>query len=587
MKRFGSFLLLCTLCLTLTNCGESPNSDASNQAIKELPNGEKHSIVAYIRQDPNLPVEAQIALYHKLKKTQPEAFDFENEDALNMYGYTLLRQNRIKEAIQIFQLVVDEFHSANSYDSLGEAYLKDGNTKLALVHYKKALELNPDNFKAEDVIESIEHPEKDNQQKINSFNTRYSKAQYVADLDQLGKRILEVHPNALKFISKAAFLEGIEAKKALINENTTYPEFMWHCNAIVASINCSHSYVSYFQEEMRMLPDSLYFPLGVRLINEHLYVVDPYNNGNQVQVKDEITAINGVPTAELMENMYAHIPSQGYVKSSKAHYFNARASAMIPYALHWPAIYTLTLKGKTHAVSLKPYRPIKDIRSSPSLTNCDEYLCLELLPNHTALLTIASFNYYQGGELPVFTNFIDKSMATLRKEKVQHLIIDVRQNGGGAPEAGIHLLRYLQPKPFTYFANVDYPGKTGKATGETEVAPFENPYRGKLYFLIDGKGNSTTGHFMSLVKSWKLGPIVGEELGANQFCSGGQTIGRLRNTKLYYHLGNNTHQTTAVHLPPEQGILPDHFVAQTIDDYLEGKDVVKLFALKLTRENQL
>jgi hypothetical protein len=159
----------------------------------------------------------------------------------------------------------------------------------------------------------------------------------------------------------------------------------------------------------------------------------------------------------------------------------------------------------------------------------------------------------------------------------------VRYNGGGSQSAAIHLLKYLVDKPFTYYSKADFPGKVGKIEGEELIYPFSNGYKGKVLFLIDGIGNSTTGHFMSLVKTMKLGTIIGEELGSNQFCSAGSTSCRLKNTKLSYYIANNTHISTATSLPDEIGILPDHYLQQNIDDVISRKDVVKEFALGLLK----
>jgi hypothetical protein len=50
-------------------------------------------------------------------------------------------------------LLVSEFpNSANPYDSLGEAYLKDGNEKLALLNYEKSIDINPNNNYAIDQV---------------------------------------------------------------------------------------------------------------------------------------------------------------------------------------------------------------------------------------------------------------------------------------------------------------------------------------------------------------------------------------------------------------------------------------------------
>ena len=53
---------------------------------------------------------------------------------------------RVKDAIEVFKLNVEEHpQSWNTYDSLGEAYVIDGNTELAIKNYERSLELNPEN----------------------------------------------------------------------------------------------------------------------------------------------------------------------------------------------------------------------------------------------------------------------------------------------------------------------------------------------------------------------------------------------------------------------------------------------------------
>lgn len=138
-------------------------------------------------------------------------------------------------------------------------------------------------------------------------------------------------------------------------------------------------------------------------------------------------------------------------------------------------------------------------------------------------------------------------------------------------------------EPFTYYSRAESEEKTELNAGEKVQQPFAKTYGGKSYFLIDGIGNSTTGHFMSMAKVHDLGTIIGEELGSNQFCSAGQKVFRLSNTRLMYFVANNTHVTTATTLPDEMGILPDHYMTQSIEDYLNRVDTVMEFAVGLTR----
>lgn len=223
----------------------------------------------------------------------------------------------------------------------------------------------------------------------------------------------------------------------------------------------------------------------------------------------------------------------------------------------------------------------------PSIKRCDDNLCLEILKdNQTAVLTISSFNYYPWNNLSVFKTFIDGAFQEIREKGITNLIIDLRFNGGGSPQSSIHLLRYLADEPFIYYSNNPFERKTEKMDEEEIIIPFENRFKGKLYYLIDGTGNSTTGHFMSLVKVLKLGTIVGEELGSNQFCTAGQKICRLPNTKLVYYVANVTAESTATSLPDETGILPDHYVTQGIDDYLNNVDAVKEYTIRLVEKQK-
>lgn len=579
------FVLYCGIIFFLSACGTNKNnqtmipSSLANDGITKV----RASIVQKLKELEHKPVEERLALYKKLKKESPDAYNFENEDELTMYGYGFLWADKIDDAFAVFQLIVDEFGSANSYDSLAEAYLKKGNRDASLANYEKSLAMNPDNFNAEDQIALIKHPEIKTLTPAEKFTKIYSAEAYKADLDQLGKSLLKIHPNALKFISQKDFNNNVEKAKSEITDKTTFGEFSYICNTIIASVHCSHTGMGGFYPEHEMLPISHLFPLQTRWIDNRLYVIDPLNNSNQVKTKDEILSINGVAAATIINDIYQHIPVQGYVKTTKNHVFNKFSSSMIPYALGLPETYSITVKGHKNPIVLhkaeKLLSPYWDY-----LQYCQDQLCIEYMDDKkTALMTIESFNYYSWNNLQVFVDFVDQNFKEMEEKGIKNLIIDVRFNGGGSQSAAIHLLKYLVDKPFTYYSNADYPGKVGKIEGEELIHPVANGYKGKVLFLIDGIGNSTTGHFMSLVKIMKLGTIIGEELGSNQFCSAGSTSCRLKNTKLSYYVANNTHISTATSLPDEKGILPDHYVHQSIDDVINRKDVVKEFALGLLK----
>ena len=79
------------------------------------------------------------------------------ENVINAKGYDLMKEKKLKEAIEIFKLNVFAFpKSANAFDSLGEAYLEAGDRKSAIENYKKSLLLNPENENAREVIKRLE-----------------------------------------------------------------------------------------------------------------------------------------------------------------------------------------------------------------------------------------------------------------------------------------------------------------------------------------------------------------------------------------------------------------------------------------------
>jgi len=108
----------------------------------------------------NKDIASALKQYNNLKSKKPNSYDFNVENDLNVYGYYLISKNKNNEAIEIFELNVALYpKSWNTYDSLGEAYLKNGNKELAIKNYKKSLELNPSRTKTLDVIKQLQEKE--------------------------------------------------------------------------------------------------------------------------------------------------------------------------------------------------------------------------------------------------------------------------------------------------------------------------------------------------------------------------------------------------------------------------------------------
>jgi len=80
-------------------------------------------------------------------------------NVINSYGYRVLGEKRTKDAIAIFLLNTEAFPGEyNTWDSLAEAYLADGQRDLAIKYYRKVLELRPGDENATRMLKQIGVP---------------------------------------------------------------------------------------------------------------------------------------------------------------------------------------------------------------------------------------------------------------------------------------------------------------------------------------------------------------------------------------------------------------------------------------------
>lgn len=78
------------------------------------------------------------------------------EYSLNRVGYKYLRDNNIEKAIEIFKINT-ALHpkSSNTFDSLGDAYLKAKDTTNAIKSYTKSLSINSENRSSQRMLDKI------------------------------------------------------------------------------------------------------------------------------------------------------------------------------------------------------------------------------------------------------------------------------------------------------------------------------------------------------------------------------------------------------------------------------------------------
>lgn len=398
---------------------------------------------------------------------------------------------------------------------------------------------------------------------------------YQQDFKQMVKILLKKHPQPYAFISEDSLKNLISLQYSKINDSTTMGKFLFICQKVVAAIRCGHTEVWSF--ELNKVPKSMAFPMNVAYVGSKLYIIDPKNNSDTLSAGDEILTINGVDVKTIQQEIFNHLSSDGYVESNKHERTNLLFRPYCSMYFNFPTTYFVTVNknGNIEQIKLKEADNLAPTKTF--LDNCENNLCFDIhQENNTAIITIRSFAYYKK-RFPIFKSFVDSCFYQIKENKIDNLIIDLRNNVGGDPFCGSYLLQYIATKPYTYFRkDVKRYSKLKKA-----IQPNPNGFKNKPYILINGLCFSTTGHFCSLVKENNFGVFVGDETGGTYTCNDNSKIFTLKNTKILFKVARNTYRTTVTSLNNKHGIIPDHYVIPDINNYLNNTDTVLNYTLKL------
>jgi C-terminal processing protease CtpA/Prc len=144
---------------------------------------------------------------------------------------------------------------------------------------------------------------------------------------------------------------------------------------------------------------------------------------------------------------------------------------------------------------------------------------------------------------------MDSTFTSLRKNNIKHLIIDLRENGGGDDEYWMDgILKYIAHKPYRWGSN--YKKKiiakyrdSGEVVGSVKngeidtlipvVTDISNKYKGKVSVLIGPYTYSSSILFANTVQDYKFGQLVGEPTGGKSGQTGSIQFLEMTNSKLF------------------------------------------------------
>lgn len=463
-----------------------------------------------------------------------------------------------------------------------------------------------------------------------------SKQDMQEDLQYLRKVMEAVHPGLYRYTPKPAMDRRLDSFYNLLTDDLPYYDYYRLLSALVSGIRCAHTSIlpgpNWESHFMKNIP---LFPYSIHYIKDQVYITLNQTKDTTIKPGFELLSINGQPVNDLRQFIFDHSWSDGYNTTNKQQRINTGFFSFFYYLLvARPDSFVITCKdlsGQTIKIT-SPALAMPDtrvyLRQNP--VNKDilrmyvdkkrEALQLDIKKElNTAVLTIRSFG---GNAVSKIGKFLPKAMEELEKKKIGHLVIDLRNNGGGWDSAGVLLFTYLINKPARYYIrqhvitdtsqylslsdlspediknvrNELIPEKDGtfslkaaNAAGLSLQHPKLHHYTGKVYFLMNGASASTTSELLAAAHANQLGTFIGEEAGGNyEGGNSGSFIGlvlphsriRISIPLMYYH------NMTKPPVEKGRGVLPDYEVPDNLENILKGIDTQKEFVFDLIRQAQ-
>lgn len=365
-------------------------------------------------------------------------------------------------------------------------------------------------------------------------------------------------------------------------------------------------------------------PFRVRILDGKVYIFRDLSSEDGRLAGMEIRSINGVAAQDILKTLIAATPADGDVESSRLYRVSGLTfSRQLSDLTGIRPPFDVVLRDARHQeVRAHLQGQMRDRVSDawrarfPQDQRPKEAASLRYVDDGAvAVLKINGFGGRVGGPKPrPLGQFISDTFSELDSKKTATLIIDLRDNGGGADALGKLLLSYLVAEPFRYYDDLvinalkfsfsDYisgrktvpaeglePQPNGKYRAVKHPnwgiqQPSKPTFRGKVYILINGGSFSTTSEFLSHVHFRKRATFIGEESAGGYY---GNTSGlSLRvvppNSKVMlgvpimtYYMAVNGNPAAA------HGVVPDYPVSYTIAELLSGQDKEMELALRMAR----
>jgi hypothetical protein len=452
-----------------------------------------------------------------------------------------------------------------------------------------------------------------------------------ADVSLMRTALEEAHPGLYRYIHKpeidAAFAKIEKRVKAPITDVELYGEI----SLLLAMIRCDHTKAEFSDAMTKFRNESpTHLPFRFKLFDKRMFVFGSEfgNNGRSTLPRGtEILTINDQPVRAILDRLAAAISIDGFTDASRQTKLAADGDLMgSDFDQFYPVFYGFAprfklsvmmpneTQAKTVTLDAITFREWVKLPWQSTAYRNEFYKSIDwkLIGNKTAILKIDTFVNYRNPVDPAA--FYAGFFKILNSAKVEHLIIDLRENGGGSGDATLALASSLLDKPFIWNKPIQqkairfgawskYVETWGNAKEifeppvenfrqlasgfyeriTSEATPDQRPtsvaadrFAGRVTVLSSPVNASGTTMLIAKLKDEKRITVVGEATGGS---AEGPTAGRLfflklPNSGIIVRVPNYWNLMSIESFTRGKGVVPDIEVIPTLEEFLTGKDRV-------------
>jgi len=394
----------------------------------------------------------------------------------------------------------------------------------------------------------------------------YSAKELRDDVDSLTKYIEEVHPNAFFKFPKDKFYKEADSIKSVIVKPMSVFDFYFLVSPLVAKLEDGHTSIQppineYFST------NPCIFPYLLKFSAKEPYIV--FDRGIAKTMKCKIPhnaiiiSINDIASNQIINDL-ANL-SSGESKSYRLSRLNQMCFFYLYELFGEKSNYTIKYNSNNNLeienISCIHVDSLIQMKKRDTSINKEikpkDYSLIINRENKTAIIDFESFN-----DIEKFKIFIDSAFQQIKDNKIENLIIDIRNNGGGSSNIGDEFFQYISHENFMQVAksktknsrlmkeyykmlfaktqdslllpSLNNPNGLVENQRESLIKLRDNPLRfnGTVYLLTSTYTFSSAAFFAQCFKYYKMGKIIGEETGGWMVSYGDHVFAELPNSKL-------------------------------------------------------